>query len=106
MEENKKISLDSIGKDLPFTVPENYFEDFAVQMDAQVSGKVVSVKRMVRSWLYMAAMFVGILLIGRGFYSIYQNKMENTEKIEQYILSQIDDATLLDFYLEEFDYDE
>lgn len=108
MKKEEHILLDKIGKDLPFTIPENYFENFTVQIESQVSKKAIPI-RSNTTWrlrLYVAAIFIGLLLIGGTLYNVYQNKIDNTEKIEQYILSQIDDATLLDFYLEELEYNE
>ena len=41
MMEKKNISLDKIDKKLPFSVPENYFEDFAARMELQVAGETL-----------------------------------------------------------------
>src|ERR1035437_5025959 len=60
MKKNNKISLDEIGRELPFTVPENYFEHFALQIDEQINRNSASNHRFLRRWMYAAAAFVGI----------------------------------------------
>jgi len=102
MKTNKHISLDEIGKELPFEVPSNYFEQFAVQMDEQIDFKPVTVRKLLKPWMYMAAMFVGILLLGQVFYNIYQNNTtKNAENYELYVLSQVDETVLMDYYVDE-----
>ena len=101
MKNNKHISLDEIGKELPFGVPDNYFEQFAVQMDDRIGKKPVSVRRLMRPWMYMAAMLVGVLLVGQVFYTIYQNNnARNAENYELYVLSQVDETSLMDCYVD------
>lgn len=100
MKENKNISLDQVGNKLPFSVPENYFEDFANQIDAQTQIKQVPIIRLIRPWLYMVAMFVGVFMIGRFAYSSFQNKeILLTENYDMYVLSQIDENELVEYYL-------
>lgn len=102
MKNNKHISLDEIGKELPFGVPENYFEQFAAQMDEKIGFKPVAVNRIMRPWMYMAAMFVGVLLMGQVFYTVYQNNTtRNAENYELYVLSQVDETSLMDYYVDE-----
>ncbi|NDV46177.1 hypothetical protein D0T49_03860 [Paludibacter sp. 221] len=103
MNKKKKISLSEINKELPFEVPQGYFDDFASRMIAQTSEQHVPVRRMLKPWLYMAGMFVGILLLGNVVYNAYQNYNSlKTENYERYLLSQVDDVSLIDFYFEEF----
>ena len=103
MKKNKNISLDEIGKELPFGVPDNYFEQFAVQMDEKIGFQSAFVtKKFIRPWMYMAAMFVGVLLMGQVFYNIYQNNtIQNAENYELYVLSQVDETALIDYYVDE-----
>jgi len=104
MNKKEKISLNEIGKEVPFTIPESYFEDFATQMVAQTSGQQTSVRKILYPWLYMAGMFAGILLLGNIAYSVYQrNASLKVENYERYLFSQVDNVSLLDFYLEEFE---
>lgn len=99
---NNKITIEEISKELPFKVPENYFEQFALQIDEQIGFKKSFVQRVIRPWMYMAAMFVGILILGQVFYTINQNNItRNTENYEAYVLSQVDENSLTDFYVSE-----
>jgi len=102
MNESQKI-LGKTGRTLPFAVPENYFEDSARQIIALTSGRHLTVRNILRPWFYMAGMFAGILLLGNIAYSLYQRNADREENYEQYLLSQVDNVSLLDFYLEEFE---
>ncbi|HEY5593148.1 MAG TPA: hypothetical protein VIK55_19290 [Paludibacter sp.] len=102
MKTNKHISLEEIGKELPFSVPENYFEQFASQLEEQIGYKNVSIRRLLKPWMYMAAMFVGILMMGQVFYTVYQNNtVKNADNYESYVLSQVDETALMDYYVDE-----
>ena len=98
MDKRKHISLDEIGNKIPFSVPENYFEQFAVQMDDQMGVATIPVKRMLKPWMYMAAMFVGVLLLAQVVYSVYNNNKAKNEMFELYVLSQMDDSHMADIY--------
>jgi hypothetical protein len=102
MKDRKHISLDDIGNKLPFTVPENYFEQFAAQIDGQISVKPVPVINLLRPWIYMAAMFIGLFLMGKVSLSVYQNnKIVNAENYEMYVMSQVDEDEMIYYYLTE-----
>lgn len=104
MNEKNKISLNDLDKKLPFIAPDGYFEDFPNKMAAQVAEPKVPVRRMMGSWVYMAAMFIGIFLIGNVFYTLYQNNQADKAVFyDTYLLSQIDNVSLIDFYLDEFE---
>lgn len=102
MKTDKLDIQEKIGDRNPFAVPENYFEDFATQMETQISAEQVNVKKLFKPWMYMAAMFVGILMMGHVFFAIYkqhQTKKE-AELYELYLLSQLDYAVEYDLYLD------
>lgn len=104
MNKKQKISLNEIGTELPFTVPENYFENLTPQITIQTSEQHVPVRKMLHSWLYMAGMFIGIFLLGNIVYTVYQQNINlKLENYERYLFSQVDDVSLLDFYIEEFE---
>lgn len=104
MDNKKKISLKETRKDLPFTVPDGFFDQFAIQMDAQIQEEKVPVRSMAKSWLYMVAMFAGILVLGNIFYYIYQtNASKKAAFYDAYLFSQLNDIYLMDFYMEEFE---
>ena len=66
--------LQKMGKKNPFTVPENYFEDFTQELmdklpakEAVFQTEAPTLWQRVKPWLYMAAMFCGIMLSVRIF---------------------------------------
>lgn len=65
--ETKKQKLDDIDKKVPFKVPENYFYQFNQSIMAKLPEKEVTIHRKVtfwektKPWVYMAAMFIGLL---------------------------------------------
>ena len=102
MNNRKKTPLSEIGKELPFTVPENYFEHFALNIDAQIGSVSYSNRKFVRSWMYAAAAFVGVFMLGQTFYKVYEAKqVEKAEYYESYVLSQVNEAAMIDYYSEE-----
>ncbi len=102
MKPKNNISLEEIGSRIPFSVPENYFEDFALQMESKTATVQVSVFKIVKPWLYMAAMFAGVFVVGNVFYSIHTNNVaKNTENYELYVVSQVDESLIYDNYIDE-----
>lgn len=102
MKHNKNILTEGISKELPFSVPENYFNQFALQIEGQIGYKSSKIREMIRPWMYMAAMFVGILIMGQVFYNVNQNKAaRNAENYESYVLSQVDETLVADLYVNE-----
>lgn len=107
MEAKTGNKLKEIGNRLPYQVPENYFDSFALEMDARIGATRVSMKKMFAPWMYMAAMFVGLLLLGNVFLSVYKtNKAQNQEMYELYVMSQLDDSVLMDYYYNTANFDE
>ena len=73
MSQEDKI-IAKVGKKNPFTVPENYFEDFTQELmdklpvkEAVLQVEASTLWQRVKPWLYMAAMFCGIMLSVRIF---------------------------------------
>ena len=73
MNPEEKI-LQKIGKKNPFTVPENYFENFTQELmdklpakEAVFQTEAPTLWQRVKPWLYMTAMFCGIMLSVRIF---------------------------------------
>lgn len=101
MKKQENNRIDKIGNELPFSVPENYFENFAQQIENQIGYKSIN-HRFLKPWMYIAAMFVGVILVGQLFFSVYQNNsLKNTENYESYVLSQVDETALMDYYVDE-----
>ena len=73
MEEEKNI-LKKVGTRNPFTVPEGYFENFTQELMSKLPEKESylpesepTLWQRVKPWIYMTAMFVGIMLSVRVF---------------------------------------
>jgi hypothetical protein len=101
MKNKENILSEKFNAELPFTVPENYFEQFALQIDRQIGYKSPN-PRFIKSWMYFAAMFVGLFIIGEVFYSVNQrDTAKNSENYESYVLSQVDESAVMDCYVNE-----
>ncbi len=99
-----KIKLENIGNRKPFTVPENYFTDFGArlqrQLELQPQAETVKAKKIIRPWMYMAAMFTGILLMVSVVTSFYNRKLiAKNENYELYVISQLNDDMLYEYYI-------
>jgi hypothetical protein len=102
MKNNKNILIDEMSKELPFTVPESYFNQFALQIEEQIGFKRSITKKVLKPWMYVAAMFVGILIADQVFYTINQNNAaRSAENYESYVLSQVDENSVADLYIDE-----
>jgi hypothetical protein len=102
MKNNKNILIEEISKELPFSVPENYFEQFALQIEEQIGFKKSIIRKAFRPWMYIAAMFIGIMIMGQIFYTVNKNNAtRNAENYETYVLSQVDENSLAEVYIEE-----
>jgi hypothetical protein len=70
------IHLDDRKPENPFKAPQGYFEGLTNQVMVQLperareSSKVVSLWKRMETWVYMAAMFIGIALMIRLFVSL------------------------------------
>lgn len=102
MKKYNNIKLEEIRIELPFSVPENYFNQFALQIDEQIGFRKTMIHKNIRTWLYMAAMFVGIIIAGQVFYTVNQNNVtRNAENYESYVLSQVNENSVVDLYVDE-----
>ena len=101
MKKNKNILFEEIGNEIPFSVPENYFDEFALKIEKQIKEKQAPVRHFIRPWMYIAATFIGIFVIGQVFYTVNQNKATVTaDNYESYVLSQVDETALMDYYVD------
>ena len=73
MKEEQDI-LRKVGTKNPFHVPEGYFENFTQELmsklpekDSYIPESEINLWTRVKPWIYMAAMFVGIMLSVRIF---------------------------------------
>jgi hypothetical protein len=99
MKNNKNILFEQAGNKLPFSVPEDYFNQFALRIEDQIGYRKTHL-HFLRSWMYMAAMFVGILVMSGIFYTKYQrNSLKNSENYESYVMAQVDETAVVDYYV-------
>lgn len=102
METKNKYKFDEMEPRLPFTVPENYFVEFAAQMEERIAPERTPMRRMMKPWLYMAAMFIGLLVVGNVLLQVHRtNSLEQAEKYEAYLLSQLDQSLYYEYYFDE-----
>ena len=107
MKREEDILFEKFGNKLPYTVPENYFDNFAAQWtkgQAIVIPRSEQTRHILRTWLYMAAMFVGVAFMGHFIYNSYNSSKQISinENYELYIYSQIADTDIIDYYLTSF----
>lgn len=106
--------LNKIGNKNPFSVPENYFEDFSKKIAEQTAEKQVSFFEKTKPILYFAAMFAGFILIFQLLMPFTSNKttsmgIENnladnqTKQIEyrEFLLENIDEESMIEYLLAE-----
>ena len=102
MKDKRNILTEKISKELPLSVPDNYFDQFALQIEEQIGYKKSVFRNVIRPWMYMAAMFVGVFIMGQLFYNLHQNNAtHNAENYESYVLSQVDENSVADLYVNE-----
>ena len=100
MEKKKNIAFEEAGRKLPFKVPENYFEQFAANIDSEIAHKHVTIFTMIKPWMYVAAILLGVLFISKVGYNIYNNqRITNFENYELYVMSQVSEDEVVDLYL-------
>lgn len=102
MKTNNQISFESAGKNVPFTVPENYFENFAAQFDQKI-GFQPAKRKIFRSWMYAAAaVIVGIAVLTPLMYTRNApTATSGTDNYESYVLSQVDEGAMIDYYVDQ-----
>lgn len=111
MKKEETDLLKRCGTENPFTVPEGYFERFTEQLmeklperEAQPAPKLTLWTR-VKPWVYMAAMFCGLMLSVRMFVGEKQSQSPSaasettdfTEVPDEYI-DPIVNQTMMDDY--------
>lgn len=111
MKKEETDLLKRCGTENPFTVPESYFERFTEQLmeklperEAQPAPKLTLWTR-VKPWVYMAAMFCGLMLSVRMFVGEKQSQSpaatsettDFTEVPDEYI-DPIVNQTMMDDY--------
>jgi len=99
MTKKNNITIEKIGKENPFKVPDHYFENFSVRMSDKISqAEAVKTPVIANAWLQprRAAIFAFagiaiILLIGIIFVNIRNKPLTSHEMVEAYKYSAIQD---------------
>ena len=78
--------LKKVGTQNPFKVPEHYFEDFSEELMNKLPEKEILP---VKPWLYMTAMFCGIMLSVRIF--VGEPQQNNFPAISKTMIESIPD---------------
>jgi hypothetical protein len=88
MKEENEL-LRKIGKESPFKVPDTYFDDFTTQLMDKLPEKPDAIEiqpvttwMKLRPYVYMAAMFIGAVLMIKGIHFIESEKVEKAQKAE------------------------
>lgn len=102
-----RITLEQLDKKMPFKTPENYFEDFASNLEGQLNSKKsvkVAFSHRMRPYLYAAAIFIGLLVVSIPVYKKLHKPVEvvSTEELKSYVASEVDEETIVD-YMEDND---
>ncbi len=107
--ENSTPILDQIGKDAGFKVPENYFENFIANMEQNLPEKHFesenerSLWSKVRPYVYMAAMFAGILCTMKIFSALNGNDNPSYNPV---IAKAFENKTFVDDFVYTNDFDD
>ena len=101
--QKNKTRLDSLNKELPFSVPENYFDTFygRLQNRMQVESKPGVFRKtyqMIRPQLALAAAIAAFIVIGYTTARLILNENGSTETI-------VEITDVIDFYIYDFDDD-
>ena len=84
MKDDKEL-MGKCGKERPFKVPDGYFEHFHEQLMSQLpetaptaepASKVTLMTR-IKPWIYMAAMFAGIIFMVQGLMYVQEAQLAN-----------------------------
>lgn len=106
MTQKDKIRLEQLDKKLPFSVPENYFENFAENLQSHLTPRTVHsvpLYHKLRPYLFAAAIFIGILLVGVPIYQRMQTQAKvtfTTAEYNDYVLSEVDEDMMIDYLID------
>jgi len=102
----EKYKIDELRDRQPFRVPDGYFENFTEDFMSRLpekiasDAKVISFYDRIKPWLYVAAMFVGLIFL----FNIFTKTSEITKEMNNGVLTAInvdleetEDADFLDY---------
>lgn len=121
---DEKDLMAQCGKEHPFKVPEGYFEQFHEQLmkglpanDVTTTEAPTPVTLMTRikPWIYMAAMFVGIVFMVQGLMYVNESRLSTngmasiedvyTDEVDHFMSSSLYNEYVLYSYLTTTDYE-
>ena len=101
--EKENNKLDELMNRQPFRVPEGYFEGFTDDFISRLPEKSVSEAKKislydrVKPWLYMAALFVGAIIIFNIYNSSNTSADANNGMAKTTNVTETDDAEFLEY---------
>jgi hypothetical protein len=108
-QENIPEKLSASGKKLPFRIPDSYFDELPGRITERLSEKeeTISIFRLIRPQLAMAAMFIGLIAVGYAGFRIVSNSgnksfMSEEEMVEtiEYLAYEMDENMLITALME------
>ncbi|MFV0392587.1 MAG: hypothetical protein ACK5KP_12030 [Paludibacteraceae bacterium] len=101
MNKKKHIELQKLGKKRPFSLPETYFSDFESRMDEMIIEQGAKSPRFhFHPWMYgVVASLIGVVFLGQIYLTNAKNKQSTSDAYETYVLSQVNENTIVDYYL-------
>ena len=103
MTETGKNIVDELRDRQPFRVPEGYFEGFAEDFMCRLPEKTVHEMKVIpfyertKPWLYMAAMFAGIIILFSVLSKSSETAKETVQSSVHVGLEEDDDAEFLEY---------
>lgn len=88
----------------PFKVPDNYFEGLVSQMEQipQQNNKTIFLYKY--RWAYTAvASIIALVFIGQLFFNKINTPENSTDIYDSYILSQVSESSIVEYYLTSID---
>ena len=114
MIDTEKNSLSELRGRNPFSVPEGFFKDFTDDFMRRLPQKtgsearVVSLYDRIKPWLYLAAMFVGMIVLFNVYHITFGEPKENVDAVLSSMnvdSAEFDDTDFYD-YIEEINIDQ
>lgn len=100
MKNDKYIDMNKLNNKRPFTLPENYFSDFSAKMDKLIMEEQHPKQLRLRPWMYgVAVSLIGLVLLGQVYLTNRNDEKLAKDIYDTYILSQVNEASIIDYYL-------
>ena len=102
----EKYKIDNLKDRQPFLVPERFFEDFtenfmcSLPQKTASESKVISFFSRIKPWLYLAAVFIGLIIFFNVYNKVYNISKDDNKGIFSSVkvdFEEMDDADFLDY---------